>query len=161
MPIMGLKAQISEDLKSAMKEGDAIRRDTLRSLITAINNAEVARVDTKDESASRQELAEADVLGVVQKQAKQRRESIAEYEKAARQDLADRESAELRHIEAYLPQQLSRDEIVTEVRAAMDATGASGPGDKAKLMPAVMGKLKGHADGRLINDVVTELLAGE
>lgn len=157
---MGLKDQLQDDLKEAMRAGDATRRDTLRSVITAINNAAIARVDVKDASATRQELPEADVLGVVQKQAKQRRESIEEYRKANRTDLAEREQAELAIIEAYLPRQLSREDIASEVRKAMAEVGASGPGDKAKLMPVVMGRLKGQADGRLINEVVTELLAG-
>ena len=157
---MALKEQISDDLKSAMREGDAVRRDTLRSLLTAINNTEVARVNVKDESATRQPLADADILDVFQKQAKQRRESIVEYEKAKRTDLVDREQAELEIIEAYLPQQLSRDEIAAEVKAVIAETGATGPSDKNKVMPAIMAKLKGRADGRLINEVVTELLTG-
>ena len=157
---MALKEQISDDLKSAMREGDAVRRDTLRSLLTAINNTEVARVNVKDESATRQPLTDADILDVFQKQAKQRRESVAEYEKAKRQDLVDREQAELAIIEAYLPQQLSREEITSEVKAVIAETGATGPSDKNKVMPAIMTKLKGRADGRLINEVVTELLTG-
>jgi uncharacterized protein YqeY len=143
-----------------MRAGDATRRDALRSVITAISNAEIARVNVKDESAGRTDLSDAEVLDVLQKQAKQRRESIAEFTKASRAELAAKESAELAILESYLPQQLSREEIAVEVRASMAETGASGPGDKAKLMPAVMGKLKGRADGRLINEVVTELLAG-
>ncbi len=157
---MALKEQISDDLKSAMRESDSVRRDTLRSLLTAINNTEVARVNVKDESATRQPLADADILDVFQKQAKQRRESIVEYEKAKRSDLVEREQAELKIIEAYLPQQLSRDEIATEVKTVIAETGATGPSDKNKVMPAIMAKLKGRADGRLINEVVTELLTG-
>jgi uncharacterized protein YqeY len=158
---MGLKATISDDLKTAMRAGDAIRRDTLRSLLTAVNNAEVARVNVKDASSSRQEMADDDVLEVLKKQAKQRRESVAEYEKGNRADLADREKAELEIIAAYLPEQLSRDAITAEVKKAIEETGASGPSDKAKLMPVVMGRLKGRADGREINEVVTELLGAK
>lgn len=157
---MALKDQIASDLKDAMKAGESIRRDTLRSLLTAINNAEIAGVDITDESASRQGLSEDATLAVVQKQAKQRRESIEEFRKANRTDLVDRESAELGVLEAYLPQQLSRDEIATEVRAVIAETGATGPADKAKVMPASIARLKGRADGRLINEVVTELLSG-
>ena len=155
---MPLKDQISDDLKDAMRANELVRRETLRSVLAAIRNAEIARVNVKDESATRQELGDNDVLDVLQKQAKQRRESIEEYKKAARQDLVDRESAELEIISAYLPAQMGRDEIVAEVRKAMEETGASGPGDKSKLMPVVMGRLKGRADGRAINEVVTELL---
>jgi uncharacterized protein YqeY len=155
---MGLKDQIATDLKDAMRDADAVRRDTLRSLLTAINNTAIARVNVKDESASRQDLTDPEVLDVLQKQAKQRRESIAEYEKAKRADLADREKAELEIIAAYLPQQMSRDEITAEVRKVIEETAASGPGDKSKVMPVIMGRLKGRADGREINEVVTELL---
>ena len=157
---MTLKTQLSDDLKDAMRAGDATRRDTLRSVLTAISNAEIARVNVKKEDASREELGDAEVLDVLQKQAKQRRESIEEYRKAKRDDLAGREEAELAIIAAYLPQQLSRDEVVAEVRAVIAETGASGPGDKPKVMPVAIGRLKGRADGRLINEVVTELLAG-
>jgi hypothetical protein len=155
---MGLKDQIAADLKDAMRENDAVRRDTLRSLLTAINNTAIARVDVKDESATRQELPEEEVAGVLQKQAKQRRESIAEYEKGGRKDLVDREAAELAIISAYLPQQMSRDEIAAEVQKVIAETGATGPGDKNKVMPVLMGRLKGKADGREINEVVTQLL---
>jgi uncharacterized protein YqeY len=157
---VGLTDQISDDLKDAMRANDLVRRETLRSVLTAIRNAEIARVNVKDEGATRQELADGDVLDVLQKQAKQRRESIEEYKKARRQDLVDRETAELAIITAYLPAQMSRDEIVAEVRKAIEETGASGPADKGKLMPVLMARLKGKADGRAINEVVTELLGG-
>ena len=158
---MGLKEQLAADLKDAMRAGDAVRRDVLRSLLTAISNTEIARVNVKAEDASRQALAEDDVLDVVQKQAKQRRESIEEYRKGGRPDLVAREEAELAIISGYLPQQLSRDEVTAAVREVIAATGASGPGDKAKVMPAAIGRLKGRADGRLINEVVTELLGAK
>ena len=155
---MALKVQLSEDLKSAMRGGDAVRRDVLRSLLTAISNTEIARVNVKDASATRSDLADADVLDVVQKQAKQRRESIVEYRNGKRDDLADREEAELNILMAYLPQQLGRDEIVAEVRNVIAETGATSAADKSKVMPVVIARLKGRADGRAINEVVTELL---
>lgn len=156
---MGLKEQLPEDLKSAMRAGDAVRRDVLRSLLTAISNTEIARVNVKDETASRQGLSDPDVLDVVQKQVKQRRESADEYRKGGRPALADREEAEAAILTAYLPAQMSRDEIAAEVRAVIAETGAAGPAGKAKVMPVVIGRLKGKADGRTINEVVTELLA--
>ena len=156
---MGLKEQLAEDLKAAMRGGDAVRRDTLRGVLTAISNAEIARVNVKDEAATRQGLPEPDVLDVVQKQAKQRRESIEEFRKGGRQDLVDKEAAELAILESYLPAQLSRDEVADAVREIIAETGASGPADKAKVMPKAIAALKGKADGRLINEVVTELLA--
>ncbi len=157
---MGLKEQLAQDLKDAMRANDEVRRNTLRSLLTAISNTEIARVNVKDETASRQALTDADVLDVVQKQAKQRRESIEEFRKAGRADLVAREESELAILSAYLPQQLSREEITVEVKAVIAEVGASGPGDKAKVMPVAIARLKGRADGRAINEVVTELLSG-
>jgi uncharacterized protein YqeY len=158
---MLLKDRLAEDLKDAMRAGDARRRDTLRSLLTAIRNTEIARVNVKDESPSREELADADVLDVMAKQAKQRRESIEEYKKAERQDLVTVETEELAIIDAYLPKQMSRDEVMAEVKAVIAETGASGSGDKAKVMPAAIARTKGKADGRLVNEVVTELLSAK
>jgi uncharacterized protein YqeY len=158
---MGLKEQLAEDLKAAMRGGDTVRRDTLRGVLTAISNAEIARVNVKDEAATRQGLPEPDVLDVVQKQAKQRRESIEEFRKGGRQDLVDKEAAELAILESYLPAQLSRDDVADAVRNIITETGASGPSDKAKVMPRAIAVLKGKADGRLINEVVTELLAAK
>ena len=157
---MPIKDQLAADLKDAMRAGDALRRDVLRSVMTAISYAEIGRVDVSDESAGRQALGDDDALGVIQKQAKQRRESIEEFKKGGRQDLVDREAAELVILETYLPQQMTRDEVTAEVRAVIAQTGASGPSDKAKVMPAAIARMKGRADGRLINEVVTELLAG-
>lgn len=157
---MSMKVRLSDDLKDAMRARDELRRNVLRSVLTAISNAEIARVDVKDASASRSELADADVVAVLRKQAKQRRESAEEYRKAARSDLAEREEAEAAIIDGYLPQELSRDEIASEIRAVIAETSASGPGDKGKVMPAAMARLRGRADGRTVNEVVTELLAG-
>ena len=156
---MPLKDQLSNDLKDAMRAGDGLRRDVLRSILTAVSNAEIARVNIKDASSERTSLSDEGVVDVLQKQAKQRRDSMDEYTKAGRQDLADREGAELAVITGYLPEQLSRDEIAKLVQAVITETGASGPGDKGKVMPAAMQRLKGRADGRAINEVVTELLA--
>jgi len=156
---MPLKDQLSNDLKDAMRAGDGLRRDVLRSILTAVSNAEIARVNIKDASSERTSLSDEGVVDVLQKQAKQRRDSMDEYTKAGRQDLADREGAELAVITGYLPEQLSRDEIAKLVQAVIAETGASGPGDKGKVMPAAMQRLKGRADGRAINEVVTELLA--
>src|SRR4051812_1046330 len=155
---MGLKEQLSDDLKAAMRSGDNVRRDTLRILLTAISNTEIARVNVKRENAGREGLSDPEVLDVIQKQAKQRRESIEEYRKGGREDLASREEAELAILSAYLPQQLSTDEIAAEVRAIIAETGASGPGDKPKVMPLAIARMKGKADGRAINEAVTEQL---
>jgi len=148
---MTLKEQITNDMKAAMRTGDSETRDTLRMLLAAIKQVEV---DTKQDN-----LKEADVLAIVNKQAKQRRESIAEYEKAGRADLAAVEIAELAIIERYLPQQMSRAEISALVAKVIAEVGASGPKDKGKVMGPLMPQVKGKADGRLVNEVVTELLA--
>lgn len=155
---MALKDQLSSELKDAMRGGDALRRDVLRLLLTAISNTEIARVNVRAEGAGRQELNDGEVLDVIQKQAKQRRESIEEYRKAGRTDLADTEQAELEILKAYLPQQLSREDIAGLVRQIIAETGASGPADKAKVMPQAVARMKGRADGRLINEIVMELL---
>jgi uncharacterized protein len=157
---MSLKSQLADDLKEAIRSGDETRKATLRMLTTAVQNAEIAAVDVKDPDATRQELSDEQVLGVIAKQAKQRRESIEEFTKAERTDLADKEAAELKILEAYLPAMMSREEIVAEARKVIAETGASGPGDKGKVMPVIMKSLAGRADGRAINEVVTELLAG-
>jgi len=148
---MSLKDQLSEDLKDAMRSGDEIRKTAIRLTIAAVKNAEVAAIKQFDDK---------EVLGVIAKQAKQRRESIEEFGKAGRQDLVEKEEAELRILEAYLPAQMSREEIEREARAVIAETGASGPGDKGKVMAALMPRLAGRAEGRAINEVVTQLLGG-
>ncbi|TMB99312.1 MAG: GatB/YqeY domain-containing protein [Chloroflexi bacterium] len=148
---MSLKEQLAEDLKDAMRAGDENRKTAVRMTMAAIRNAEVAAIKQFDDK---------EVLGVIAKQAKQRRESIEEFGKAGRQDLVDKEAAELKFLEAYLPAQMSRDEIDKEARAVIAETGASGPGDKGRVMGALMPRLAGRAEGREINEVVTKLLAG-
>jgi uncharacterized protein YqeY len=155
---MPLKDQLAADLKDAMRAGEAVRRDVLRGLLTAISNTEIARVNVKEADAGREDLTDEQTIEVIQKQAKQRRESIEEFKKAGRQDLVDRETAELEILTAYLPQQLSRDEIVEQVRQVIAETGARGAADKNKVMPAAIARMKGRADGRAINEVVSELL---
>ncbi len=148
---MTLKEQITNDMQAAMRTNDNETRDTLRMLLAAIKQVEV---DTKQDN-----LKEADVLAIVNKQAKQRRESIAEYESAGRSDLAAVEVTELAIIERYLPQQMNREEISALVTKVIVEVGASGPKDKGKVMGRLMPQVKGKADGRLVNEVVTELLA--
>jgi uncharacterized protein YqeY len=157
---VSLKQKLADDLKDAMRSGDETRKGTLRMLVTAVQNAEIAAVDVKDPDAVRKDLGDEEVLGVIAKQAKQRRESIDEFTKAQRKDLADKEAAELKVIEAYLPAMMSGEEIEAEARAVIAETGASGPADKGKVMPVLMKRLAGKADGRAINEVVTQLLSG-
>lgn len=150
---MALKEQLAHDLTDAMRASDEVRKSTLRMLMTAINSAEVA-------GSERKTLSDEQVMQVIAKQVKQRRESIEEFGKAGRQDLVDKESAELKVLQAYMPEQLGRDAIAAEVKQAMEETGASGPADKGKLMKVLMPRLSGKAEGRDINAVVTELLGG-
>ena len=148
---MPLKDQLAEDLKDAMRAKDERRKIAIRMVITAVKNAEVAAMKPLDEAA---------VLGVVAKQVKQRKESIEEFDKAGRRDLVDQEAAELRVLEAYMPAQMPRDEVAAEARAVIAEVGAGGLGDKGKVMSALMPRLAGRAEGRTINEVVTELLTG-
>jgi uncharacterized protein YqeY len=155
---MTLKDQLNADLRDAMRAGDEARKSTLRMLITAVRNAEIPP-EGADVTASRLDLDDEGVLNVIRKEVKQRRDSIDIYEKANRTDLASKEEAEVAILNAYLPQQMSRDEIVVAARAIIERVGASGPADKGKVMPAIMAELRGKAEGREINAVVSELLS--
>lgn len=146
---MSLKERLAEDLKDAIRQNDETRKNTIRMSITAIKNAEVAGGKPLDDRG---------VIGVLSKEAKQRKESIDQFESAGRQDLVDKEAAELKVLEAYLPEQMGRDEIIAEAKKVIAEVGAAGPSDKGKVMGALMPKLSGRAEGREINEVVTELL---
>ena len=144
-----LKQKLADDLKQALKGGDKVRRSVIRLVMSAIKNAEIAR-----QSA----LGDADILGIIAKEARQRRESIEAFKQGNRQDLVAQEEAELAILEGYLPQQMTREEIIQAARRIIEEVGAQGPGDKGKVMPKLIAQLKGRADGREINAVVTELL---
>ena len=148
---MELKEQLMTDLKAAMRARDADTRDTLRMMQAAIKQVEVD---------GGKPLDNAGVLGVLSKQAKQRRESIADYEKAGRDDLIAAEQRDLAVIERYLPKMMERAEIEAVVAKVIADTGASDPRDMGKVMGPVMGQLKGKVDGKLVNQVVRELLSG-
>ncbi len=148
---MTLKERIQEDVKSAMRAKDAARLSTLRLLLAALKQKEV------DE---RLELADADVLGVIEKMLKQRRESIAQYEKAARQDLADQEKFEIGVLGAYLPQQMSEAEIAQAVAAAASEAGATGVKDMGKVMALLKPRLAGRADMGRVSALVKAKLGG-
>jgi uncharacterized protein YqeY len=152
---MSLREQLSNDLKEAMRHQDEVRKRTLRSVIAALKQAETEL----DADGQRRHLDDEDILVLVAKQAKQRQESIAEYQKAGRQDLVDEEQAELDVLEEYMPRQLAREEVEAEARQVIDEVGASGPRDIGKVMRPLMDRLRGRADGREVNQVVRELLA--
>jgi uncharacterized protein YqeY len=145
-----LKQKLTDDLKQAMRDGDTVKRSVIRLTMAAIKNAEIARQTT---------LEDADILGVITKEVRQRKESIDAFKQGNRQDLVAKEEAEMAVLEQYLPQQMTREEIVAEVRKVIDEVGAQGLSDKGKVMPQLIAKLKGRADGREINEVVTELLS--
>ena len=146
----GLKEKLNGDLKQAIKGGDKVRRSVLRLVMAAIQNAEIARRAT---------LEDSDVLAIISKEARQHQESIEAFKQGNRQDLVAQEEAELTILNEYLPRQMTREEIIVTARQVIEGIGAQGPGDKGKVMPKLIAQLKGSADGREINTVVTELLA--
>ncbi|MBK7082511.1 MAG: GatB/YqeY domain-containing protein [Betaproteobacteria bacterium] len=148
---MTLKARITEDMKDAMRAKDSARLSTIRMLLAAIKQREV------DE---RIELTDADVLGVIDKMLKQRRDSIAQFEAGKREDLAAIERAELAVLQAYLPQQLTAAEIDTLIAEAIAATGAAGVAGMGKVMAALKPKLAGRADMGAVSARIKARLAG-
>lgn len=145
----GLVKKLNDDLVQAVKGGDKLKRSVLRMVLSAIHNAEIAQQST---------LEDSDVLGIIAKEVRQRQESITAFKEGNRPDLVAQEESEKALLEEYLPQQLTREEIVAAARLIIDEVGAQGPSDKGKVMPRLIAQLKGQADGREINDVVTELL---
>ncbi|NPC56874.1 GatB/YqeY domain-containing protein [Caenimonas soli] len=148
---MSLKERITDDMKAAMRAKDAERLGTIRLLTAAMKQKEV------DE---RVELDDVAVIGIVDKMLKQRKDSIEAFEKAGRQDLADKEKSEVTVLQAYLPARLSADEVAAEVKAIVAELGAKGPGDMGKVMGAVKSKLAGKADMGLVSAAVKAALAG-
>jgi len=148
---MSLKEQITEDMKAAMRAKDTERLGTIRLLTAAMKQKEV------DE---RIELDDAAVIAIVDKMLKQRKDSIEAFEKAGRQDLADREIAEVKVLQAYLPARLSAEEVAAEVKAIVTELGAKGPGDMGKVMGAVKARLAGKADMGQVSAAVKAALAG-
>ena len=147
---VGLRQKLLDDLKQAMKGGDKVRRSVIRLVIAAIRNAEIARQVALDD--------DTDILGIIAKEVRQRRESIEAFKQGNRHDLVAQEEAELTILNEYLPRQMTREEIIVAARQVIEEVGAQGPGDKGKVMPQLIPQLKGRADGREINAVVTELL---
>ena len=146
---MGLKERLDTDLKDAMRQRQSVRLSVIRALRNAINYETISRGQTLDDQ---------EISAVLQKQAKQRRESISAFLKGARQDLVDKEEEELTVILEYLPRQMDREEIVAIVNNAIHSVSAKGMADKGILMKQLMPELKGKADGSQVNSVVTELL---
>ena len=146
-----LKERITDDMKAAMRAKDSERLGAIRMLTAAIKQKEVdERVDLDDTA----------VVGVVDKLLKQRKDSIEAFEKAGRQDLADKEKAEVAVLQVYLPARLSADEVAAEVKAIVAELGAKGPGDMGKVMGAVKQRLAGKADMGQVSAAVKAALAG-
>jgi len=141
---------IDQDIKTAMKAKEAEKVTTLRMVKAAMTNALI--------EMKKNELTDEDATSIIQKQVKQRRESHEAYEKAGRQDLADKEKSEIGILEKYLPKQLSEDEISSLAKAAIEACGAKSKAEIGMVMKELMPKVKGKADGKTVNKVVAALL---
>jgi uncharacterized protein YqeY len=147
---MSLTEQLQSDMKVAMRDGDTLRRDTLRMVIAAAQNA------AKDKRAP---LTDEEALAVVTREVKKRRESVEAYTAANRADLAAAEQAEIEILTPYLPEQLGEDEIRALAAEAVSATGATTQRDLGRVMAQLMPRVKGRADGKLVNAIVNEELA--
>jgi uncharacterized protein YqeY len=147
---MALKDSIQEALKGALKQQQRVEVATLRLLLSEIKNTEIAQQKPADDNK---------VFDVITKEVKRRRESIEAFKKGNRSDLVAQEEAELAILMSYLPEQMSRAEIMAAARQVIDAVGAHGPSDKGKVMSQLMPQLKGKADGKEVSEIVTELLA--
>jgi uncharacterized protein YqeY len=148
---MSLKDQLTSDMKEAMKAKDAERLGTIRQIRSAIKNKEIDQKTELDDQA---------IISVINTQVKQRREAAQMYADNDRPELAAKEEAELKILQQYLPAQLSEQEIRTIVTAVIEEVGASSAKDMGKVMPQVMARTKGQADGKLVNQLVRESLAG-
>jgi uncharacterized protein YqeY len=146
-----LKKKLNEDLRQALRNGDSLRCSVIRMLLSAMNYSEIAKQAT---------LVDSDILGVIAKEIKQRKESIEAYKQANRPELAAKEEAEMAMLKAYMPEQMAREEIVSLASKVIAEVGAQGPKDKNKVMPKLMPMVKGKADGQEVNTVVNELLGG-
>jgi uncharacterized protein YqeY len=147
---MSLKDQITEDMKTAMRAKDSARLLTIRGLLAALKQREVDERITLDDAA---------VVGIIDKLVKQRKDSITQFAAGGRQDLVDKETAELQVLEGYLPQRLSADEVAAEVAKIVAELGASGPGDMGKVMGAAKAKLAGKADMGMVSAAVKQALS--
>ncbi len=147
---MGLKQKLEQDLKEALRKKDERRKTTLRLALAAIHNTEIAKGEELDDSG---------VVGVLSKEAEQRRESAAQFAEGGREDLVTQEEDELRILTEYLPEQLSEEEIEAQARAVIAEVGATGMAQMGDVMRVLMPQLKGKADGQVVSTVVKALLS--
>jgi len=143
------KAEIQDVVKSAMKSGDRVTLDSLRLLLSAIQNEEIK---------VRRELTSDEIQGTIRTLCKQRSESIGMFQKGGRNDLVEKEQAELRVLQRFLPQPMTDDELISAIRAAIQESGAQGPPDLGKVMKQVMPKVSGRSDGKRVNELAREIL---
>ncbi|MCR5756337.1 MAG: GatB/YqeY domain-containing protein [Selenomonas sp.] len=148
---MSLKEQLTADMKEAMKNKEKERLAVIRMVRGAVRQQEID---------GQKELGDEDVLAVISKEVKMRRDSIEEFQKGGREDLVEKTQAEIDVLMPYLPAQLSEDEVRDLVKAAVEQTGASTPKDMGKVMGALMPKVKGRADGKMVNTIVKSFLQG-
>jgi uncharacterized protein len=148
---MGLRERLDEDLKSAMRAKDSLRMNTVRGLKSAIKYREIELMKPLDD---------AGILGVVGSEIKRRRDSVEQYRAGNRPDLADKEEAETRILQEYLPQQLSPAEVEAKVDEVIARVGAQGPKDMGAVMKALLPEVQGRADGKVVSDLVKQRLAG-
>ena len=152
---MDLEQRLRQDLEDALRAGDERRKRVIRMSLTAITNAEIE----KGRQSGDTELDEGELVAVLQRQAKQRRETIDELAETDRPELLAEEEGELAILEAYLPEQLSTEQIAAEAREVIDEIGATGIRDVGPVMGRLMSRLKGRADGHIVNRIVRELLS--
>lgn len=152
---MGLRARLDADLKEALKAGEKIRASAIRMLLAAVKTREVAEDRRGDRRAP---LPDPEVLQVIASACKQRRDSIEQFQAGGRQDLVEKETAELAVLEAYLPRALTPEELRAAVAEAIRETGATSPRDMGKVMSRLMSELAGRADGKLVSELVREAL---
>ena len=148
---MSLKEQLTNDMKEAMKAHDKDRLAVIRMVRGAVRQQEID---------GKKELGDEDVLAVISKEVKMRRDSIEEFRKGGREDLVEKTEAEIAVLMPYLPAQLSEAEIRALVKEAVEKTGASSPKDMGKVMGMLMPKVKGRADGKMVNTIVRSMLQG-
>ncbi|MBP2017346.1 uncharacterized protein YqeY [Symbiobacterium terraclitae] len=148
---MDLNERLTQDMKAALKAGPSgkVRLETIRFLRAAVKNAEIEK---------QAPLSDDEILGIITKQVKQLRDSIADFQRSNRQDLIERAQAEIDVLSGYLPEQLSADEVRDLARQVIAQVGAQGPKDMGKVMGPLMAQTKGRADGKLVQQIVKELL---
>jgi uncharacterized protein YqeY len=151
MVIMALREKLDEDLKSAMRAKDSLRMNTVRALKSAIKYREIELMKPLDD---------AGILGVLATEIKRRRDSVEQYRAGKRVDLADKEEAEIKILQEFLPQQLTREEVEAKVAEVIARVGAQGPKDMGAVMKALLPEVQGRADGKVVSELVKQHLAG-